>query len=110
MLESVEFHNQNAFDEQVNPAYAIEVNLRLHVQPVYPQQNAGDRLQRRFTARVGKGEQYPGRRRALGAEPRVELGHGDATGGEGAVDDDQSGHRRQTAQRLRGAVQRACYR
>ena len=46
----------------------------------------------------------------LGAEPRPELVHGDATGGERAVDDDQSGHRCQTAQRLRGAVQRACYR
>ena len=63
MLESVEFHDQDAFDEQVNPSYALEVNLRLHVQPVYPQQNAGDRLQRRFTVRVGKGEQCPGRRR-----------------------------------------------
>jgi hypothetical protein len=45
MFESIEFHDQDAFDEQVNPADALEVHLRLHVQAVYPQQNAGDCLQ-----------------------------------------------------------------
>jgi len=111
MLESIEFHDQDAFDEQVNPADALEVHLRLHVQPVYPQQNAGDCLQGRFAVRVGEGKQRSGScGRALGAEPGPEFVHSDSTAGERAVHDDEGGHRGQTAQCLRGAVQRACYR
>jgi hypothetical protein len=46
VLEPVEFYDQDAIDQQVDPAHAIEMHLRLNIKPVCAEQDSGDGLER----------------------------------------------------------------